>query len=84
MLRIAIKVIVKKKLIEHKNRIHLRLKSHKCFHNNCDKSFVTSYELNSHIRYKHSTEKPFKCIDNDCNQRLKSKYEMNKHFKRLH
>ena len=40
-------------LIVHKKRFHYRLKSHKCFHNNCDKSFVTSSDLKQHIRYKH-------------------------------
>ena len=43
----------------HKMRFHSGIKRHKCFHNNCDKSFVTSDELKRHTRSKHPTNKPF-------------------------
>ena len=41
---------------------HLGIKTHKCYYNECNKSFVKLYELKSHINNIHIKEKLYKCI----------------------
>ena len=71
-------------LSAHKMRLHKDIKRHKCFDNNCDKSFVFFSELKKHIGYKHSNERPFKCDFQNCNSRFKSSANLVNHKKALH
>merc|ERR1712228_66474 len=58
----------------------LGIKKFKC--TQCEKTYVTSWELRSHSRL-HSMEKQFKCTHVGCNKRLTSKYSLEKHL-RIH
>ena len=69
----------------HKMRFHSDIKPlHKCYHNNCDKSFVTPYRLKLHIRYKHSTDRPYKCDLPNCHSSFKSPGNLSMHKKTVH
>ena len=45
----------------------------------CNKSFVTSTELKSHINHKHSTDRPFKCNFQQCQSSFKSSSNLRRH-----
>ena len=69
----------------HNRRFHSDIKPHfKCFHENCDKSFLISSRLKLHIRYKHSTDRPYKCDFQNCYSSFKSPGNLSFHKKTVH
>lgn len=55
---------------------------YKCYHNNCDKAYISKYNLNIHIRNYHNEKKQYEC--RICKIQYKNKCSLKLHFAKNH
>jgi uncharacterized Zn-finger protein len=60
--------------------MHLGIKSFKCTFSNCEKSFVTKGNLNTHY-LKHTGAKPFSCNFENCKKSFTIYNRLKVHFR---
>ncbi len=68
-------------LLNHKRRVHSKVKKHKCNYNSCEKSFTRLIALKEHVA-THTGQDLYTC--NYCKQTFKSNSNMYKHMKQVH